>query len=139
MAYWIKFSYDRKEYVVDLDRVGGFAYEPNARITFWLPDSSYPIVINPQGHPELHKTVLAYIQHVTEIAFEAYWVKIEYENKQLLINLKKIAAFSAEPNGRITFWLPEGALAIVIHPVTNLEAYEKIQNYIKQSTGISLP
>lgn len=139
MAYWIKFSYDRKEYIVDLDRVSGFAYEPNARITFWLPDSAYPIVINPQAHPELHKSVLSYIQHVTEIAFEAYWVKIDYENKQFLINLKKIGAFSCEPNGRITFWLPEGTLAIVIHPNSDPEGYDKILNYIRLSTGISLP
>lgn len=139
MAYWIKFNYDRKEYIVDLDRVSGFAYEPNARITFWLPDSAYPIVINPQAHPEVHRSLLTYIQHVTEIAFETYWVKIDYENKHFLINLKKIGAFSCEPNGRITFWLPDSTVPIVIHPSTNQEAYEKIQNYIKQSTGISLP
>lgn len=139
MAYWIKFSYDRKQYIVDLDRVSGFAYEPNARITFWLPDSAYPIVVSPQAHPEIHKSLLTYIQHVTEIAFETYWVKIDYENKQYLINLKKIAAFSSEPNGRITFWLPEGALPIIIHPNNNSETYAKVQNYIKQSTGLSLP
>jgi len=139
VAYWIKFSYDRKEYIVDLDRVSGFAHEPNSRITFWLPDSAYPIVINPQAHPELHKSLLTYIQQATDIAFETYWVKFDYEKKQFLVNLKKIGTFSYEPNGRITFWLPEGALAIIIHPDTNLEAYEKIQSYIKQSTGISLP
>lgn len=139
MAYWIKFSYDRKEYIVDLDRVTGFAHEPNARITFWLPDSAYPIVISPQAHPEVHETLLSYIQRVTEIAFEAYWVNIEYENKNFLVNLKKIAAFSSELNGRITFWLPEAAIAIIIHPRTNSEAYQKVQNYIKHSTGLSLP
>lgn len=139
MAYWIKFSYDRKEYIVDLDRVSGFAYEPNARITFWLPDSAYPIVVNSQAHPEVHKSLLTYIQHVTEIAFEQHWVKIDYENKQYLINLKKIGAFSAEPNGRITFWLAEGALPIIIHPANSSETYAKVQNYIKQSTGLSLP
>jgi hypothetical protein len=139
VAYWIKFSYDRKEYIVDLDRVSGFAYEPNARITFWLPDSAYPIVVNPQAHPEIHKSLLTYIQHVTEIAFESYWVKIDYESKQFLINMKKIGAFSCEPNGRITFWLPDSTVPIVIHPSTDSEAYQKIQNYIKQSTGISLP
>lgn len=139
MAYWIKFSYDRREYIVDLDRVSGFAYEPNARITFWLPDSAYPVVVNPQAHPEIHQSLLSYIQHVTQIAFETYWVKIDYENKDYLINLKKIAAFSAEPNGRITFWLPEGSLPIIIHPNNNSEAYAKVQNYIRQSTGLFLP
>ena len=139
MAYWIKFSYDRKEYVVDLERVSGFVYEPNARITFWLPNSAYPVVINPQAHPELHRNVLTYIQHVTEIAFEEYWVNIDYENKQFLINLKKIGAFSCEQNGRITFWLSDSTVPIVIHPMSNPEAYEKIQNYIKQFTGMILP
>lgn len=139
MAYWIKFSYDRKEYIVDLERVSGFAHEPNARITFWLPNSAYPIVINPQAHPELHNKVLTYIQQATEIAFEAHWVKIDYENKQFLINLKKIGAFSCEENGRITFWLSDSTVPIVIHPKSDPEGYVKIQNYVKQSTGISLP
>ena len=139
MAYWIKFSYDRKENIVDLDRVTGFAYEPNARITFWLPDSSYPIVINPQAHPEVHKTLLSYIEYVTGLAFEAHWIKFDYENKQFLVNLKKIGAFSYETNGRISFWFPEGALAIVIHPDNNPEVYNTILNYIRQSLGISLP
>jgi hypothetical protein len=139
VAYWIKFSYDRKEYIVDLDRVTGFAYEPNARITFWLPDSAYPIVVNPQAHPEIYKNLLTYIQRVTEIAFEAYWVKIDYESKQFLINLKKIGSFCYESNGRITFWLPDSTVPIVIHPATDPEGYEKIQSYIKLSTGMFLP
>ncbi|MFB2922293.1 hypothetical protein [Aerosakkonema funiforme] len=138
MAYWIKISYERKEYVIDLDRVCAFSYEPNSRITFWLPESAFPIVINPQGHPEAHQKVLAYIQATTGQNFESYWVKIHYERNDYLINLKYISAFQSEPNGRITFWLPDNAMPIVIHPQINREAYEKILNYIKQVTGYLL-
>jgi len=139
VAYWVKISYDRKQYVVDLERVSAFAYEPNARITFWLRDSGFPIIITPQAHPEAHKTLLDYIQKATEIAFESYWVKIDYERKEFLINLKGIGAFSYEQNGRITIWLPDSAVPIIINPNVNQEAHEKVLNYIKQSTGISLP
>lgn len=139
MAYWIKISYDRKEYVIDLERVSAFAYEPNSRITFWLPDSAFPIVISPQAHPDAHQTLITFIEKVTGIAFEAYWVKIDYERNEYLINLKGISAFSYEQNGRITFWLPDGAIPIVINPQTNREAHEKVMNYIRQATGVSLP
>ncbi|MCL1466820.1 hypothetical protein [Argonema galeatum] len=139
MAYWIKINYERKEYVIDLDRVCTFSYELNGRITFWLPDSSFPIVINPQGHPEAHQKVLSYIQEATGHDFESYWVKIYYERNDYLINLKFISTFSCEQNGRITFWLPDNAMPIVIHPQTNLEAYEKVISYIKQITGYTLP
>ncbi|MFB2833836.1 hypothetical protein [Floridanema evergladense] len=138
MTYWIKFNYDRKAYIVDLDRLTGFAYEPNRRITFWLPDSSYPFVISPDANPEVHRIITAYIQQSTNIAFEEHWVRFDYEQKEYIINLKKISTFCLEPNGRITFWLPEGSLPIIIQPSNNAEAYRKIQNYIKQSTGLSL-
>ena len=139
MAYWIKISYERKEYVIDLDRVCAFAYEPNGRITFWLPDSAFPIVINPQGHSDAYQKVVTFLQNVTGQTFNAYWIKINYERNDYMINLHGISAFCCEQNGRITFWLPDGSVPIVIHPQSNVDAYEKIMNYIKNATGYSLP
>lgn len=139
MAYWIKINYERKDYVIDLDRVCAFCYEPNGRIAFWLPDSAFPITINPQGYPEAHEKVSAYIQNVAGQSFDAYWVKITYERKDYAINLKGISSFCCEQNGRITFWLPEGSMPIVIHPQSNPDAYEKVIAYIKDATGYSLP
>jgi hypothetical protein len=139
VTYWIKISYERNEYVIDLDRVSAFAYEPNGKLSFWLPDNGFPIMLNPQGHPEAHQKVLTYIEQVRGETFENFWVEIYYERNKYLINLKSISAFSSEPNGRITFWLPDGAIAIIINPQSNKEAYQKVVNYIKHETGHTLP
>lgn len=139
VAYWIKINYERKEYVIDLDRVCAFSSDPNGRIAFWLPDSAFPIVINPQNNIDAHQKVLAYIQNVSRLSFDSYWIKITYERKDYAINLKGISVFCCEPNGRISFWLPDGANEIIIHPQSNPEAYEIVSTYIKQATGYSLP
>lgn len=138
MTYWIKISYERKEYVIDLERVCAFAYETNGRLTFWLPDSAFPIVINPQGHPDAYQKVASYIQNVSGQTFNGYWVKITYERNDYVINLKGISTFCCEPNGRISFWLPDGSIPVVIHPQSNRDAYDKIISYIQHETGYSL-
>jgi hypothetical protein len=139
VTYWIKINYDRNVYVIDLNRVSAFAYEPNGKLKFWLPDNGFPIILNPQGHADAHKRVLTYIEEVKGHAFDDYWVEIFYERNKYLINLKYISAFSSESNGRITFWLPNGAIAIIISPQNSPEDYQKIINYIQQATGHSLP
>lgn len=139
MSYWIKINYERKEYVIDLDRVSAFTYEPNGKLSFWLPDNGYPIVLNPQSNSEDHRTVMTYIEEVRGALFDDYWVEIPYERSKYLINLKCISAFSSETNGRITFWLPDGAIAIIINPQSQREAYQKVINYIKHATGHTLP
>ncbi|MGQ9870577.1 hypothetical protein [Leptodesmis sp.] len=45
MAYWIKLTYDRNTYLVDLDRVSAFCYVQNGRISFSVMDGTVTIVI----------------------------------------------------------------------------------------------
>ncbi len=137
MAYWLKISYEKKEYVVNFERVSAFCYEQNNRVTFWLPDCAIPIVINPQTNQQDYQKVLEYIQHVTEAELEnSYWVKIHYERNEYVINLNCISSFCYEPsNGRITFWLPDGIIPIIINPVSNPESYEKVVSHIQKTTG----
>ncbi|MBE9198226.1 MULTISPECIES: hypothetical protein [unclassified Nodularia (in: cyanobacteria)] len=139
MAYWVKILYDRKKYVVNFDRVNAFCYEKNGRVTFWLPDCAIPIVLNPQTHLEEYQKIKEYIQSVTGLELEdAYWVKIIYEQKEYIINLTCISSFCQETNGRITFWLPDGTIPIIISPVSNPESYEKVLKFVQKSTGYSL-
>ncbi len=139
MAYWVRILYERKEYVVNFERVNAFCYEQNGRITFWLPDCAIPIVINPQSNPQDYQKIREYIEHVTNSGLgNSYWVKILYERNEYVINLDCISSFCYEPNGRITFWLPDGIIPIIINPVSNPESYEKVVNYIQQTTGYSL-
>lgn len=139
MTYWVKILYERKEYVVNFERVHAFCYERNGRVTFWLPDSAIPIVINPQNNLEDYQKVLNYIECVTELKLDrAYWVKIIYEKNEYVINLDCVSSFCHESNGRITFWLPDGTIPIIINPVSNPESYEKVVKYVEKATGYFL-
>ncbi|MEH2437543.1 MAG: hypothetical protein V7K25_25500 [Nostoc sp.] len=139
MAYWVKILYERREYVVNFERVHAFCYELNGRVTFWLPDSAIPIVINPQSSLEDYQKILNYLECVTGLELDhAHWVKIYYDKNEYVINLNCISSFCHEPNGRITFWLPDGTIPIIINPVSNPESYEKVVKYVKKATGYSL-
>ncbi|BAY62183.1 hypothetical protein NIES22_22520 [Calothrix brevissima NIES-22] len=139
MAYWVKILYERKKYVVNFDRINAFCYEQNGRVTFWLPDSAIPIVINPQSNPQDYQKILQYIEHVTDLEIEhPHWVKIFYENNEYVINLNCISSFCQEANGRITFWLPDGTIPIIINPVSNPESYQKVLQFVQKATGYSL-
>ncbi|MCC5651329.1 hypothetical protein LC609_16110 [Nostoc sp. XA013] len=139
MAYWVKILYERKEYVVNFERVHVFCYELNGRVTFWLPDSAIPIVINPHSNLEDYQKILDYLECVTGLELDhAHWVKILYEKNEYVINLNCISSFCHEPNGRITFWLPDGTIPIIINPVSNPESYEKVVKYVQKVTGYSL-
>jgi hypothetical protein len=136
----VKISYERKEYVVNFERVSAFCYEQNGRVTFWLPDCAIPIIVNPQSNQQDYQKILKYIESVTGAGLENnYWVKIYYERNEYVINLNCISSFCFEPpNGRITFWLPDGIIPIIINPVSNPESYEKVVNHIKKTTGYYL-
>jgi hypothetical protein len=135
----VKILYERKEYVVNFDRVNAFCYEKNGRVTFWLPDCAIPVVINPQNNLPDYQKILQYIERVTGLDLDsAHWVKINYERNQYVINLNCISSFCQESNGRITFWLPDGTIPIIINPVSNPESYQKVLNFVQNTTGYSL-
>lgn len=138
MPYWVKIVYERKQFIVNFERVSAFCYEQNGRVTFWLPDSAIPIVVNPQTNIDDYQKILDYIQQVTGHSFEdAYWVKINYERSEYVINLTCISSFCYEANGRISFWLPDGTIPIIINPQSNPESYDKVAEYIQKRTGQS--
>ncbi len=138
VAYWEKILYDRNEYIVNFDRVTAFCCEPNSRVTFWLPDNAIPIVINSQSNQKDYQKILEYTNKVTQLREDVYWVKIFYEKNEYIINLTCISSFCREPNGRVTFWLPDSTIPIIIHPVANLESYQKVVDYIEKATGYNV-
>nr|WP_242055226.1 hypothetical protein [Nostoc flagelliforme] len=104
-----------------------------------MPDSAIPIVINPQKNLEDYQKILDYLECVTGLELDhAHWVKIIYEKNEYVINLNCISSFCHEPNGRITFWLPDGTIPIIINPVSNPESYEKVVKYVQKATGYCL-
>ena len=142
MAYWSKFTYEKSTYIIDLDTISAFSSEPdNKRVTFWLPNSSQPIILNPQGNQEAYKQVLDYLKKTTDRNIKGLWIKLHYDRKEYDIDMSKISSFLCEQNGRlISFCLPDSATNIVVmRGEANSDDYQKIQEYIKNTTGHSLP
>ena len=139
MAYWIKISEDRKQYLVNLERIGAFCAETNQRIKFWLPDSGQPLVINEQTNPKVYQALWNYLDKIVPQMIPACWIRIEYERKEYLINLHRIHTFTCDSGQRITFWLPDGVEPIILSPQTYPDAYHQVQEYIRTTTGYSLP
>ena len=86
--------------------------------------------------------ILEYIKKKIEIGYKThneYWVHIIYERYEWFINFNSITTFAWEPNGRITFWLPDSTKDIIINPNNDLEAYEKVLKFVNKVTGNSLP
>lgn len=139
MGHWIKINYERGIYLIDLESISAFSSEADSkRITFWLPNSSQPIILNPQSNPEGYKQVLEYIKKTTERPPKGWWVCINYDRKEFFIDLTRVSTFSCELNGRLSFWLPDSTTNIVINP-QNSEAYQKVLDYIQSTTGHTLP
>jgi hypothetical protein len=135
VAYWEKIVYERKEFTLNFECVIAFCREPNNRVTFWLPDSGIPIVVNPQSNARDYQKILEYIDRVSNLYDNTYWVKILYERNEYVINLNRISSFCCEPNGRITFWLPDSTIPIIINPASNPDSYQKVVDYIEMTTG----
>lgn len=139
MAYWIKVTYERNEYVVDLDRLSAFACAPNGKITFWLPNSSIPIIINQQSNPEGYQQILDYIRDVSAHSLAGSWLQITYERNNYVIDLNRISSFCHSSSGRLTFWLPDSSIPIIINEQKDPDTYQKLLDYIKRRTGHPLP
>ena len=140
MAYWSKITYEKSTYIIDLDTISAFSSEPdNKRLTFWLPNSSQPIILNPQGNSEAYKQVLDYLKKTIDRNSRGSWIKINYDRKEFAIDMSRISSFACEQNGRLSFSLPDSATNIIILRQSNPDAYQEIQEYIKKTTGQSLP
>ncbi|NJL00910.1 MAG: hypothetical protein HC910_10235 [Spirulinaceae cyanobacterium SM2_1_0] len=139
MAHWVKLSYERQDYVVDLDGVSAFAWTLSGRITFWLPDSALPIVINRQTNPRDYQTLLNYIDLAAASALGSTWLRLSYDRSEYAIDLSRIRSFCYTPNNKLTFWLPDSSLPIILTQQNDPEAYQKVRDFILRKTGQILP
>lgn len=138
MAYWVKINYERKDYFVDLDRITVFSCTPNGRLTFWLPASSIPIILNRQNSPEDYYRILDYIEQLPERSLSGVWVRLLYDRQEYIIDLNAIGSF-CYANNKLTFWLPDSSLPIVLSLQTEPDAYNKVRNFLLKKTGKSIP
>lgn len=138
MPYWVRVNYERNEYVVDLDRLSAFACAPNGKITFWLPNSTLPVAINQQSDPDGYRQVLEYVQNVSSNSLSGSWIQVLYERNDYVIDLNRISSFCYSSTGRLTFWLPDCSIPIIINEQNDPDTFQKILDYIKRKTGHSL-
>lgn len=132
MAHWIRFSYERSEYLVDLASIRFFVRDSRLRLSFWLPDSSMPIVLMPHDHAAVYQQVADFIDRLPKPHLTQHWVRFTYDRREYAIDLRTIRAFSRSTNGRLVFWLPDNGQDVVLHPTINAEAYQIVSDYINQ-------
>ncbi|MEA5471998.1 hypothetical protein [Spirulina sp. 06S082] len=139
MAHWVKIKYERQHYIVNLDRISAFASSPNGRVTFWLPDSSIPIIVIQQNSPEDYQKIQDYIQAIVENSLLGCWMRLFYDRCEYFINLHQIGSFAYTANGKLTFWIPDSSVPIILTKQNDPESYEKIKDFIFKKTGEILP
>jgi hypothetical protein len=66
---WLRIFYDRSDYLIDLDQISAFCHSPNGKLTFWLPESSIPVIISTQSDPESYYRVMDFIKQKTGQSF----------------------------------------------------------------------
>ena len=64
MAYWIKITYERNTYVIDLEQIAAFCQSSNHRLSFVLPDGM-AIVVNAQTDSDAYQQILNFIKKRT--------------------------------------------------------------------------
>ncbi len=70
MAFWIKLTFDRTVYIVDLDRIVAFSQTSSGRVAFGLPNENMTIVVNQQKDPDTYQTILNYVEQTTGHTFD---------------------------------------------------------------------
>jgi hypothetical protein len=68
----------------------------------------------------------------------AYWIKIEFERHQYVVDLDQISSFICHPQGKIAFYLPHTSDLIVINVHNRPDDYQQVKSYLYQLTHHSL-
>ncbi|MDY6785031.1 MAG: hypothetical protein SW833_21225 [Cyanobacteriota bacterium] len=66
---WVKLFYEKKEYIIDLDQISSFCYA-NQKLTFWLPESSNPIVLSKELETDAYEKVKDFLLRKTGKALD---------------------------------------------------------------------
>jgi hypothetical protein len=69
VAYWIKITYDRNTYIIDLDQVTAFCCDSSGRLSFNLPDSNTTIIVSQSSNSEAYQLILDYVEKQTGYNF----------------------------------------------------------------------
>ncbi len=135
MAHWVKIPEIRQQYLIDLEQVTAFVCSKNGRLTLWLPESRLPMVLTRGGNLGTYDRILTYAYALPNPNTMTPWFKLDYERSVYIINLTKISSFCHGPGQKITFWLPDAGLPIVLTHHSNPDSYAALCQFIAQQTG----
>jgi hypothetical protein len=138
MVYWVKVEFERNKYLVNLDQISAFVFSPNGKITFWLPDSCQSIVVQRNNRLDDYQKILNYIKDLSLFSLGGSWLKIIYDRNEYIVDLNRISSFCYSANEKITFWLPEAKIPIVVTKQSDPEGYQKIIAFVMRTTGQNL-
>jgi hypothetical protein len=60
----------------------------------------------------------------------AHWIQFSYERNEYLVNLASIRFFARDSSQRISFWLPDSAMPVVLVPQDHPTAYRQVMEFI---------
>lgn len=60
----------------------------------------------------------------------SHWIQFSYERQDYLVDLTSIRFFARDASQRISFWLPDSAMPIVLMPHDHPETYQQVLAFI---------
>lgn len=60
----------------------------------------------------------------------SHWIQFSYERQDYLVDLTSIRFFARDASRRISFWLPDSAMPIVLMPHDHPETYQQVLAFI---------
>lgn len=138
VAQWVKISDARQVYLIDLEQITAFVCSRNGRLTLWLPNNTMPLILTREGNANIYAHIFAYATALPTQDPMTAWFKLDYDRSTYIIDLSKISSFCYGPGRKITFWLPDAGLPIVLTHHSNPDSYATLCEFIETQTGQKL-
>ncbi|MEA5420754.1 hypothetical protein VB712_16095 [Spirulina sp. CCNP1310] len=138
MADWVKIPEHRQIYLVDLEQITAFIHGRNGRLSFWLPNSAIPIVLTQASNPDTYARIAAYTEHLLNTTEPQQWFNLDYDRSTYVVNLARVSSFCYGPGRKVTFWLPDAGLPVILTPQSNGPDYQAVCDFVEGYTGYVL-
>jgi len=136
VADWVKIPEHRQIYLVDLEQITAFIHGRNGRLSFWLPNSAIPIVLTQASNPDTYARIAAYTEHLLNTSEPQQWFKLNYDRSTYVVDLARGGSFCYGPGRKVTFWLPDAGLPVILTPQSNGPDYQAVCDSVKVHTFI---
>lgn len=66
----------------------------------------------------------------------SHWIQFSYERQDYLVDLTSIRFFARDASQRISFWLPDSAMPIVLMPHDHPDTYQQVLDFIDRRRDV---